>query len=186
MRKLLFIAFLSVISTGIPAYAVDYVACREMLRTKNEFASKLSRINTALDLSPEIFKTLASQCDTSKDEEEIILLKDQQILYLRKKLKKEEELYKTQTTVLNHNGEKVELRLPYDEMSIIVENHQTVINKLRLDIANKTVKTLMKAIKICFDQRIDNYIYNKTREGDYWYKKVLRVKEDMRRANCPY
>lgn len=36
MKKLLLITFLSVISTGIPAYAVDYVACREMLRTKNE------------------------------------------------------------------------------------------------------------------------------------------------------
>ncbi len=37
MNKLIFIAFLSVISTNIPAYAVDYIACREMLRTKNEF-----------------------------------------------------------------------------------------------------------------------------------------------------
>jgi len=186
MRQLLLTAFLSVIHTGMPALAVDYVACREMLRTKNEFATKLSRINTALDLSPEIYKTLASLCDTSKNEEEIILSKDQQILYLRKKLKQEQELYKTQTTVLNHNGEKVALRLPYDEMSIIVENHQTVTNKLRLDIANKTVITLMKAIKDCFDQRIDSYINNKTREGDYWNKKILRVQSDMKRANCPY
>ena len=36
LRKLLSIVFLSVISIGIPALAVDYVACREMLRTKNE------------------------------------------------------------------------------------------------------------------------------------------------------
>lgn len=36
-NKLLLTAFLSVISTGMPAYAVDYVTCREMLRTKNEF-----------------------------------------------------------------------------------------------------------------------------------------------------
>lgn len=37
LRKLLLVAFLSVVSTGMPAYAVDYIACREMLRTKNEF-----------------------------------------------------------------------------------------------------------------------------------------------------
>ena len=37
MRKLLLTAFVSVISTGMPTYAVDYVACREMQRTKNEF-----------------------------------------------------------------------------------------------------------------------------------------------------
>ena len=36
-NKLLLTAFVSVISTGMPAFAVDYVACREMLRTKNEF-----------------------------------------------------------------------------------------------------------------------------------------------------
>ena len=39
MRNLLLVAFLSVVSTGMPAYAVDYIACREMLRTKNEFIS---------------------------------------------------------------------------------------------------------------------------------------------------
>jgi hypothetical protein len=39
LRKLLLVAFLSVVSTNIPAYAVDYIACREMLRTKNEFIS---------------------------------------------------------------------------------------------------------------------------------------------------
>ena len=39
LRKLLLVAFLSVVSTNIPAYAVDYIACREMLRTKNEFVS---------------------------------------------------------------------------------------------------------------------------------------------------
>ena len=37
MNKLILTPFLLVISTGMPALAVDYVACREMLRTKNEF-----------------------------------------------------------------------------------------------------------------------------------------------------
>ena len=37
MRQLLLTPFLSVIITGMPALAVDYVACREMLLTKNEF-----------------------------------------------------------------------------------------------------------------------------------------------------
>ena len=39
MNKLFLAAFVSVIITGMPALAVDYVACREMLRTKNEFIS---------------------------------------------------------------------------------------------------------------------------------------------------
>ena len=38
-NKLLLTAFVSVIITGMPALAVDYIACREMLRTKNEFIS---------------------------------------------------------------------------------------------------------------------------------------------------
>ena len=37
MKIVSFFPFLSVIALGMPAYAVDYVACREMLRTKNEF-----------------------------------------------------------------------------------------------------------------------------------------------------
>jgi len=45
MKKLLIITFLSVISTNIPAYAVDYLNCREMLRTKNEFREKLINTN---------------------------------------------------------------------------------------------------------------------------------------------
>ena len=43
LRKLLLVAFLSVVSTGMPAYAVDYVACREMLRTKNEMILKIEQ-----------------------------------------------------------------------------------------------------------------------------------------------
>jgi hypothetical protein len=35
-RNYLFV-LLSLTLTGVPALAVDYVACREMLRTKNEF-----------------------------------------------------------------------------------------------------------------------------------------------------
>jgi hypothetical protein len=43
-KKLSLFPFLSVIALGMPAYAVDYVACREMLRTKNEMILKAQEI----------------------------------------------------------------------------------------------------------------------------------------------
>ena len=46
LRKLLLVAFLSVVSTGMPAFAVDYLNCREMLRTKNEFCGLNSLLHT--------------------------------------------------------------------------------------------------------------------------------------------
>ena len=46
MRKLLITAFLSVVSTEMPAYAVDYIARREMLRNKNEFIDISSEYET--------------------------------------------------------------------------------------------------------------------------------------------
>lgn len=42
--KTISLCFLSVLATGMPAYAVDYVACREMLRTKNEMIFKAKEI----------------------------------------------------------------------------------------------------------------------------------------------
>ena len=49
MRKLFSIALLSVISTGMPALAVDYLNCREMLRTKDMFTS-ISNSNEKIEL----------------------------------------------------------------------------------------------------------------------------------------
>jgi len=43
-RNYLFI-LLSLTITGMPALAVDYVACREMLRTKNEFIMLVNKEN---------------------------------------------------------------------------------------------------------------------------------------------
>ena len=44
MKIVSFFPFLSVIAVCMPAYAVDYVACREMLRTKNEMILKAQEI----------------------------------------------------------------------------------------------------------------------------------------------
>ena len=58
MRKLLLTTFVSVISTGMPAYAVDYIACREMLRTKNEFIqiSKVAEVQSSIAKESENLK----------------------------------------------------------------------------------------------------------------------------------
>lgn len=63
LRKLLLVAFLSVVSTGMPAYAVDYVACREMLRTKNEFLSISNLFEKSVIKTKEIYKTKKDNSD---------------------------------------------------------------------------------------------------------------------------
>ena len=63
MRKLLLTAFVSVISTGMPALAVDYVACREMLRTKNEFLSISNLFEKSVIKTQEIYNTNKDNSD---------------------------------------------------------------------------------------------------------------------------
>ena len=66
MRKLLFTAFVSVISTGIPAYAVDYIACREMLRTKNEFMDISNQYETRKIKTQAIYHSKQDKNDLDK------------------------------------------------------------------------------------------------------------------------
>ena len=66
MRKLLLVAFLSVISTGTPACAVDYIACREMLRTKNEFIDISNQYETGKIKTQEIYNTKKDKNDRDK------------------------------------------------------------------------------------------------------------------------
>ena len=66
MRQLLLTAFLSVISTGMPAYAVDYIACREMLRTKNEFIEISNQYETMKIDSQGIYETKKDKKDSLK------------------------------------------------------------------------------------------------------------------------
>ncbi len=49
----------------MPAYAVDYMACREMLRTKNEFIEISNQYETMKIKTQEIYKT-------KKDENDIV------------------------------------------------------------------------------------------------------------------
>jgi hypothetical protein len=69
MKIIPFFPFLSVIALGIPAYAVDYVACREMLRTKNDFFSiskqyENGEIENIIEIDP---KKIREKCDKYSD-----------------------------------------------------------------------------------------------------------------------
>lgn len=57
---------LSLTLTGMPALAVDYVACREMLRTKNEFVSISNQYETMKIRTQRIYKTTKDENDNSK------------------------------------------------------------------------------------------------------------------------
>ena len=64
--KLYFYVFLSVIATGMPAYAVDYIACREMLRTKNEFIEISNQYETMKIETRFIYETKKDKNDWLK------------------------------------------------------------------------------------------------------------------------
>jgi len=68
-KKLSFFALLFVIALGMPAYAVDYVACREMLRTKNEFfaISKQYEDREIKDIIEIDNKKIREKCDKYSD-----------------------------------------------------------------------------------------------------------------------
>ena len=133
LRKLLLVAFLSVISTGTPACAVDYIACREMLRTKNEFIDISNQYETGKIKTQEIYNTKKDKNDRDK-------------CYMIKVL--------TQSN-------------SFDE---------------ELKAFNLAGECLQKKEK----EKDKRRLYYLTDEGHYYYKKALKVKEDMRKANCPY
>ena len=66
MKILLLVAFLSVISTGTPACAVDYIACREMLRTKNKNIDISTQYETGKIKTQEIYNTKKDKSDRDK------------------------------------------------------------------------------------------------------------------------
>ena len=74
LKKLLLVAFLSVLSTGIPAYAVDYIACREMLRTKNEFIDISSQYETGKIKTQAIYSTKQDIKQVINDSDKCYLL----------------------------------------------------------------------------------------------------------------
>ena len=57
---------LSLTITGMPALAVDYIACREMLRTKNEFIEISNQYETAKVNTQGIYKTRKDGNDMMK------------------------------------------------------------------------------------------------------------------------
>ena len=74
LRKLLLVAFLSVISTGMPSYAVDYIACREMLRTKNEFIDISNQYETGKIKTQAIYSTKQDIKQVINDSDKCYLL----------------------------------------------------------------------------------------------------------------
>lgn len=161
LRKLLLVAFLSVVSTGLPAYAVDYLNCREMLRTKNEFREKL--INTNVENRVRCFSLW------SLDKE-------------RKKYRA--ELNKLEMEIKDNRieeDERFRKALELAELSIKSRRWDDYTKGLY----DKCILTLEKR-KVYNEKEEQHSIYYTDKEGYNWYKKVLRVKEDMRKANCPY
>ena len=160
MRKLFSIAILSVISTGMPAYAVDYVACREMLRTKNEFIEKL--INTNVENRVRCFNLWLLDVERKKYRNELnkldMEIKDNRI----------------------EEDERFRKALELAELSIKNRRRDDYTKGLY----DKCILTLEK--RKVYNEEEQHRIYYTDKEGYNWYKKVLRVKEDMRKANCPY
>ena len=175
MRKLFSIAILSVISTGMPAYAVDYLNCREMLRTKNEFAKKLSANNVSF----------VKSCGITPEKQISIIDQDKRIIKLEAQIKQAWEKSE-RDQLFTDEARDIEIRL----QSEIVK----IVKFLTLDI-------IRVYLIECWETKINKGNFNKEDQkssykrtgysfyddnGYYWYKKVLRVKEDMKRANCSY
>ena len=161
MKKLLIITFLSVISTNIPAYAVDYLNCREMLRTKNEFREKL--INTNVENRLKCLSLWSLDKERNKYRNELNKLK---IEIKDNRLEEDERFRKA-------------LELPEIEIKERRRDDYTT------GLYNKCIATLENK-KVYNEKEEQHRTYYTDKEGYNWYKKVFRVKEDMKRANCPY
>lgn len=188
---------LSLTLTGIPAYAVDYLNCREMLRTKNEFEKKLSANNVAyLDCAPTI---------TDKQLENIIS-RDKQIIKLKNMIEKAGEKFERDQFIIDDNGNMVHNEnISTEDITRMIDNLSETEYRLRNEILNRTKLLVFIIVKKDYDDCLDTKTkkgnFNKEEQkssykrigynfyddnGYYWYKKILRVKEDMRKANCPY
>lgn len=183
--------------TGMPAYAVDYLNCREMLRTKNEFEKKLSASNVAyLDCAPTI---------TDKQLENIIS-RDKQIIKLKNMIEKAGEKFERDQFIIDDNGNMVHNEnISTEDITRMIDNLSETEYRLRNEILNRTKLLVFIIVKKDYDDCLDTKTkkgnFNKEEQkssykrigynfyddnGYYWYKKILRVKEDMRKANCPY
>ena len=161
MNKLFLTAFVSVIITGMPAYAVDYIACREMLRTKNEFREKLINTNTE--------NRLRCLSLWSLDKE---------------RNKYWNELNKLKIEIKDNRIEEDErFRKALELTEIEIKERRR--DDYTMGLYNKCLSTLEN--KKVYSEKEEQYrTYYTDKESYNWYKKVLRVKEDMKRANCPY
>lgn len=196
LRKLLSIAFLLVISTGMPAYAVDYLNCREMLRTKNEFAKKLSANNDAF----------VKSCGITPEKQITIIEQDKRIIKLRAQIKQAWEKAERDQLVTDEEGIQVrDKRLTLDDIMKMLDKARDIEIRLGWEIAKIAEFLTLDIIRVylidCWKTKINKGNFNKEEQkssfkktgysfyddnGYNWYKKVLRVKEDMRKANCPY
>lgn len=199
MNKLFLAAFVSVIITGMPALAVDYLNCREMLRTKNEFARKLSTSNI------EYF----DGCDPympSREKMDNIISRDKQIIKLKSLIEESEKKFEREQLIISDNGNMVtNENISTDDIIRMSDNLFKTKDRLNEEIFNRTMLLVPAIVGLyynnCMNAKTNKGNFNKEEQkssykrtgysfyednGYYWYKKVLRVKEDMRKANCPY
>jgi len=199
LRKLLLVAFLSVVSTGTPACAVDYLNCREMLRTKNEFARKLSTSNI------EYFDG-CSPYMPSPEKMDNIISRDKQIIKLKSLIEDAEKKFEREQLIISDNGNMVlNENISTDDIIRMSDNLFKTTDRLKKEIFNRTILLVPVIVGLyynnCLSAKTNKGNFNKEEQkssykrtgysfyddnGYYWYKKVLRVKEDMRKANCPY
>ena len=135
--------------TGMPALAVDYVACREMLRTKNEMREmSVNYENRAIENNSRVKEVIINIPETECTLEKI-----------------------------NYAG----------EISKCMEDYRNKVRNTE-DYRNKVRKAQeVKEIKPYFREKIgktDIVFY--TMEGYKWWKALIKVDNDMRKAGCPY
>jgi hypothetical protein len=167
MRKLFpFISTFSAIISIQPVFAVDYVACREMLRTKNEMIY------------------LAKEKD---DKYTDILIHQECPEYIRAK-KREEKEKKDFASNYGNNIKQQSIDTEIKSYPLITWNNSSDINK-----KNKPTQTADKSsTEIMIDCLLKVKSYN-TDFGSFYSKEAIsfakgagKVIKDMRREGCPY
>jgi hypothetical protein len=174
MKKTIsFISTLSAIISIQPVFAVDYVACREMLRTKNEMIS------------------------IAREKEE------EYNPYLRcpayaKELEKEKVYTKEAREIANNpwgyikgvQKENIKRDYPFNYSPDVEQNEKPKPNENKSTQNEKSKSSAMSAIMLDCLSKTKNY---ETSIGSFYSKEAMsfakgaeKVIKDMKRAGCPY
>jgi hypothetical protein len=172
-KALTFISTVSALISIQPVFAVDYVACREMLRTKNEMIS------------------------IAREKEE------EYNPYLRcpayaKELEKEKVYTKEAREIANNpwgyikgvQKENINRDYPFNYSPDVEQNEKTKPNENKSTQNEKSKPSAMSAIMLDCLSKTKNY---ETSIGSFYSKEAMsfakgaeKVIKDMKKANCPY